>query len=157
MIIIAAMAENRVIGAGDGIPWDVPAEYEQYRRIITDQTVVMGRRSFEIFGKDLTSRYAVVVSRSGKEIEEAMVCGSLDEALAKARSLGRTVYINGGQSIYEQAISKVDQMYLSIVKGEYSGDAYCPEFDEGDWEIEERREHDAFEFRRYRRRADRRA
>jgi len=151
MIIIAAMAENRVIGLGDGLPWDVPEEYEQYRRFIADQTVIMGRRSYEIFGHDLTSRHAVVVSRSRQDIPGAVVCGSLEEAVVKATSFGRTVFVNGGASIYEQALPLVDQMYLSIIKGQYSGDAYFPAFDEAAWEIVERRDHDAFEFRRYRR------
>jgi dihydrofolate reductase len=151
MIIIAAMAENRVIGSGDGLPWDVPEEYEQYRRFIADQTVIMGRRSFEIFGDDLTSRHAVVVSRSKKHIEGAVVCGSLEEAAEKAATFGRTVFINGGASIYEQALPLADEMYLSIIKGRYAGDAYFPEFDEIEWEIVERQDHDEFEFRHYRR------
>jgi dihydrofolate reductase len=151
MIIIAAMAENRVIGVGDGLPWDVPEEYEQYRRFIADQTVVMGRRSYEIFGADLTSRHTVVVSRSAEEIDGAIVCRSLEDAVAKAESLGRTVFINGGASIYQQALPLVDEMYLSIIKGQYSGDAYFPAFDDADWDVVERRVHDEFEFRRYRR------
>jgi dihydrofolate reductase len=153
MKIIAAMALNRVIGAGHGLPWNVPAEQEHYLRLIADQTVVMGRRSYEIFGEDLTSRHAVVVSRSGKHFESASVCSSLEDAIRQAKSFGCEVFINGGASIYEQAVPLVDEMDLSIIKGEYSGDAYFPEFDESAWDLAERQQHDAFEFRRYRRKA----
>ncbi len=151
MKLIAAVAENRVIGKDDGMPWDVPDEYELYRRIIADQTVIMGRRSYEIFGKDLTSRHAVVVSHSGADFEDAIVCGSLEKAAEKAASLGREVYVNGGASIYQQAIAMVDEMDLSIIKGEFEGDAFFPEFDESAWRIVEQIDHGAWQFRRYRR------
>ena len=154
MKLIAAVAENRVIGKGDGMPWDLPDEYEHYRRIIADQTVIMGRRSYEIFGNDLTSRHAVVVSRSidNDALEGAVVCSSLEEAVDKAHSLGREVYINGGASIYQQALPMVDEMDLSIVKGQFEGDAYFPEFEESAWRIAERVDHGPWEFRRYVRR-----
>jgi dihydrofolate reductase len=151
MKLIAAVAENRVIGQDDGMPWDLPDEYEHYRRIIADQTVIMGRRSYQIFGKDLTSRHAVVVSGSiGKDaLDGAIVCRSLEEALDKAQSFGREVYVNGGASIYQQALPMVDEMDLSIVTGEFEGDAYFPEFEESAWRITERVDHGAWEFRRY--------
>jgi dihydrofolate reductase len=151
--IIAAMAQNRVIGHGDGLPWDVPEEYEHYRQTIADQTVIMGRRSFEIFGADLTSRHAIVVSKSGKSISGAFVCRSLEEAVDRAQQLGLEIYINGGASIYTQAMPLVDEMLLSIIKGDYSGDAYFPAFDQQDWELTQRKEAERYEFRRYRRRA----
>lgn len=150
--LIAAMAQNRVIGAGDGMPWNVPEEYEHYRRTIADQTVVMGRRSFEIFGADLTSRHTIVVSRGVQTLPDAAVCSSLDEALDQAFTHGTDVFINGGASTYEQAVPRVAEMYLSIIKGEYTGDAYFPEFAESQWDIVARHEYDAYEFRRYRRR-----
>jgi dihydrofolate reductase len=149
MKLIAAVAENRVIGNEDGMPWDLPDEYEHYRRTIADQTVIMGRRSFEIFGDDLTSRHAVVVSRSGVQLKNAIVCGSLEEAAAKAESLGREVYVNGGASIYKQALAMVDEMDLSIVKGKFEGDAYFPAFEESAWRLAESVDHGAWEFRRY--------
>ncbi|HEX6960778.1 MAG TPA: dihydrofolate reductase [Lacipirellula sp.] len=147
--LIAAVAENRVIAKDDGMPWDLPDEYEHYRRIIDGQTVIMGRRSYEIFGKDLTSRHAVVVSHSREALEGAIVCGSLEEAVEKAKSLGREAYVNGGASIYKQAIALVDVMNLSIVKGEFEGDAYFPEFEESAWDVVERVDHGGWEFRRY--------
>jgi dihydrofolate reductase len=151
MKIIAAVAENRVIGQGDGIPWNLPDEQEHYRRIIADQTVIMGRRSYELFAKDLTSRHAVVVSDSidADQLEGAIVCDSLDEAVRKAESLGRKVYVNGGESVYRQAIEIADELDLSIVRGEFEGDAYFPEFEGPAWRLAECVDHGAWEYRRY--------
>lgn len=153
MIIISAMSKDRVIGAGAGMPWNVPAEYEQYLRFVGGQTVVMGRKSYEIFGPDLPAgTSAIVVSRSAK-IADAHVADSLESALAHARSLGKEVYVAGGATIYEQAIPLADQMYLSTIKGDFQGDAHFPEFDPEDWELVEERDQPGFVFRKLRRKA----
>ena len=59
MIIIGAMAENRVIGSGDGMPWDVPEEYAHFQRLVDGQTIIIGRRSYRIFPRqpDQRSQY----------------------------------------------------------------------------------------------------
>lgn len=149
--LICAMARNRVIGAGAGMPWNVPEEYAHYRRTIAGQTVVMGRRSYEIFGSDLTSRYAIVASRTARRLEGAIVSSSLDDAIERAQVLGREIFINGGASLYRQALPRVDEMYLSTIKGDFAGDAYFPEFDVDEWDVAEESDHDEYIFRRYRR------
>lgn len=151
MIIISAMAANRVIGRGDGMPWDVPEEYEHFLRIIDGETVVIGRRSYEIFGASLTSAHNVVVSRSAVSMPGATVSSSVPEAVRMAKSLGRTVFSAGGASIYAQTIPLADAMYLSCIKGEFTGDAHFPAFDERDWVVERREEHARFVFVVYRR------
>jgi dihydrofolate reductase len=151
MIIISAMSENRVIGARDGLPWDVPAEYEQYLQWIRGQTVIMGRKSFEIFAPDLPEgTTAIVVSRNA-ELPGVRVARSLEEALSVAERLGKTTFVAGGGSIYAQAIPLADEMYLSTIKGEFEGDITFPEFDADDWELVEERDEPEFVFRRYRR------
>lgn len=150
MIIISAMSKDRVIGSGDGMPWSVPQEYEQFLRFVDGQAVVMGRRSYEIFGPDLKSSTNIVVSRSA-QIDGAVVCGSVEEAVERARATGKTVFSAGGATIYKQTLPLAEAMYLSYIKGDFSGDAYFPDFDAADWEVAERRDHEAFEFVHYRR------
>lgn len=152
VILIAAMSRDRVIGTGDDMPWDVPEEYEQFRELTRDQTIVIGRKSFEIFGPDLTSRHTLVVTRGDPINEEGVVsCGSLDDALTRAAGLHRDVYVAGGASIYEQALRRADEMKLSVIKGEFAGDAYFPAFDASEWQIVEQRDHPQFTFTHYRR------
>ena len=85
MIIISAMSSDRVIGSGNGMPWNVPEEYEQFLRYVDGQAVIMGRRSFEIFGPDLRHAANIVVSRSAVRIEGARVCSTIQEAIASDR------------------------------------------------------------------------
>lgn len=151
MIIISAMSSNRVIGAGNGMPWNVPEEYQQYLDFVRGNTVILGRKSWEIFGADLTEANAIVVSRSVTDSENAEVASSLDTALELATTYPGEAFVAGGSSIYEQAIPLADAMYLSTIKGDFEGDSFFPEFDESNWNIVEERDHQNFVFRRYQR------
>jgi dihydrofolate reductase len=152
MIIISAMSYDRVIGSGDGLPWDVPEEYAQFLHFITGQTVIMGRRSYEIFGDDLTSAHNIVVSRTAQEIPGAVVCGSVEAAAERAKAFGKTVFSAGGGAIYRQTLPLADALYLSYIKGDFTGDTYFPGFDETAWAVVRREDHPAYEFVVYERR-----
>ena len=151
MIIISAMSTDHVIGSGDGMPWDVPEEYAQFLRFIAGQTVIIGRRSYDIFGSGLTSAHTLVVTRSEEDIPRATAVKSVDEALRKAETFNKTVFSAGGASIYAQTVPRADTMYLSYIKGTFTGDAYFPAFSETDWLVERREDHPRFEFVVYRR------
>lgn len=151
MIIIGALSADHVIGSGDGMPWDVPEEYAHFLRLIEGQTVIIGRRSYEIFGASLTSAHTVVVSRSTATLPGAVVAASVEDAVREAEALGRTVFSAGGASIYAQTIPLADAMYLSYIKGDYTGDARFPPFDAREWTVERREDHPRFEFVVYRR------
>jgi dihydrofolate reductase len=149
VIIISAIGSNYIIGNGDGLPWHIPSEYVQFLGYVKDQTVIMGRRSYEIFKKDMLPKRMVVVSRKLKT-DRASVFGSLEEALEYSLSFPEDVFICGGQSIYEESIQYADYMYLSFIKGEHQGDVYFPRFDEGEWSVERIEGHDEFVFVIYR-------
>ena len=156
MIIISAMSKDRVIGSGEGMPWSVPAEYEQFLEFIRGQTVIIGRRSHEIFGPDLTSAHNIVVSRSvnarsSVESDHAIVCSSVEEAIETGEAIGKSVFSAGGASIYAQTVPLADTMYLSYIRGDFEGDAYFPAFDQSEWNVGERTDHGEFEFVVYRR------
>ncbi len=146
MIIISAMSYSRVIGSGDGMPWNVPEEYQQFLNFVDGQSIIMGRRSFEIFGPDLTTTNNIVISRSASKLPNAVVFSDLKTAVEHVKKLGKTVFSAGGGSIYKQTIPLADTMYLSFIKGEFTGDTYFPEFDEAQWRVSKREDHPAFEF-----------
>ena len=150
VIIISAIGSQHVIGDGNKLPWHIPEEYNQFLDFVTDQTALMGRRSFELFRKDRLPKRNVVIS-STFETERASVFPSLQEALAYAKTFPEDVYICGGQAIYEEALPLADYMYLSFVKGEHEGNVYFPNFDEEDWIVESEEEHEEFVFVIYRR------
>ena len=153
MIVIGAMTRDRVIGRGDGMPWHVPEEYAHFLELTRGETIVIGRRSYDIFGPDLTSAHTVVVSRSAPPRPGVVVATTVDDALRVAASFGRTVFSAGGASVYAQTVPLAEAMYLSYIEGHFTGDAYFPAFSEEEWAVERREDHPRFEFVVYRRRA----
>ena len=154
MIIISAMAENnRAIGSGEGMPWSVPEEYQNYIGLVSGHVVIMGRKSYEIFGEDLaeTDTRIVVVTRQDMELANAIVCHDIDSAVEAAKGTGRKVFCAGGARIYAQCIPLADDMFLSTIKGEFEGDAFFPDFDEDDWKVVDSEDHERFTFRHYQR------
>lgn len=151
MIIIAAMGTNRVIGSGDGMPWNVPEEYQHFVTSTRDQIIIIGRRSYEIFGPDLQCSKCYVVTRSQKTFADAETASSLDSAidLAHQNQSGRTIFIAGGASIYQQALPAVQAMYLSYIKGEFEGDSFFPEFNGDDWLIARDEDRGAYRYVEY--------
>ena len=108
MILIAALGTDRVIGAGDGMPWRVPEEYAHFLTLIEGQTVLMGRRSWGIFGRDLTSAHNIVISRSTTEFPGAEAAASLEAAIDRGRELGRIVFCAGGAGIQSHRVLGLD-------------------------------------------------
>lgn len=149
MKIIAAMSQNRVIGRGDGMPWDVPEEYEHYLQQIRGTTVIIGRKSYEIFGGDFTCDHVVVLSRSPQPLPKAEVCSNLPAALDIATAYGKPIFSCGGASVYQQTLPLASEMLLSTIQGDYRGDAYFPEFDKDEWHIAEEWEEPRYVFRRW--------
>jgi len=152
LVIIAALGSDGVIGSGAGLPWHVPAEYAQFLARVAGQTVLIGRRSWEIFGGDLTRARCVVVTRGAGTVRGAVTAPSVEQGLRLARSFGRTVYSAGGARIYAATLPLADAMLLSYIKGRHTGDVYFPRFDPDEWIVEERADLPQYELVRYRRR-----
>lgn len=149
--IIAAMTRKRVIGKSNRLPWRIKEEMDNFRKLTIGNVVVMGRKTFESIGKPLADRKNIIISRTGIDAEGIDVCPTIDEGLKKAEKYGKEIFIIGGASIYEQTISIADKMYISYIKREYEGDAYFPEFNQKEWDIERKEDYNEFELVVYRR------
>ncbi|MFB6150177.1 MAG: dihydrofolate reductase [Haloarculaceae archaeon] len=136
LVSVAAVAENGVIGRGDEVPWDLPADVRQYRERVAGYPVILGRRTFEMFD-DLPGTHQVVLSRTERDWpgERVHHASSVEEAVAVAESLGaERAYVIGGSAIYELFLPHLDRMVLTRVPGEYEGDSYYPDWDEDGWD-----------------------
>lgn len=155
LIVIAALGKtNQVIGRDGGLPWSIPDEYRQFLEHIRDQTVIMGRTSWEIFGDDLTSEFNIVLTRNPRKVQNAITVPDFPRALERAEVTGTAqVFVAGGASVYEAALPVADALYLSFVKGDFDGDTFFPEIDFSEWSVESRRVHPAFDFVVYGRRS----
>jgi dihydrofolate reductase len=132
--LIAAMADNRVIGIDNRLPWKLPADMKWFRENTLGKPIVMGRKTFESFGaRPLPQRTNIVVtSDRGYRAEGAVVAHSIEEALEKAGDAPEVMII-GGASFYAQMLPRAARIYLTVVHHFFAGDAWFPEFDPGEW------------------------
>ena len=147
--LIVAMGRNRVIGRDNQLVWHQPADLRHFKETTIGKPVIMGRKTFESVGKSLPGRTTVVVTRRDDFVAPGcLMAGSLEQALEMVSSEPE-ILIAGGGEIYRQAIPVCDRMYITIIEHEFDGDTFFPEFDQGEWVIEEERRHEADEKNRY--------
>jgi dihydrofolate reductase len=144
--LIAAMADNRVIGIANKLPWKLPADMQWFRQQTLGKPIVMGRKTFESFGaKPLPGRTNVIVtSDENYRAESCVVAHSIEDAL---RFIGDVpeVMIIGGASFYAQLLPRADRLYLTLVHHSFDGDSWFPEFDWRPWRETQRIERAADE------------
>ena len=124
--LIAAMSEDRVIGANGKLPWHAPADLARFRSITMGHAVVLGRKTFESIGHPLDGRRNIVLTRTIPKIEGCQVARSLPEALSAAEGDGE-IFVCGGEEIFREALPLCQRIYLTIVHGSYEGDVHFPE------------------------------
>ena len=152
--LIWAMAENNVIGIENRLPWKLPADMQWFRQNTMGKPIIMGRLTFESFGaKALPGRRNIIISRdtdyrSGENTDDIEVYNSLEAALDATKGV-EEVMIIGGMSLYKQALSMADRLYMTLVHAELEGDAWFPEFDIKRWDQTERSNYEADEKNSY--------
>lgn len=156
VILIAAVARNRVIGRDGTIPWHLPADLHRFKRTTLGHTLLMGRRTLESTGP-LRGRTTLVLTRApgyrpptGEGAATRVeVVRSLDEGVARARELGEDeLYVCGGEGIYRECLERpgfADRLDLTRVDAEPEGDTFFPEVDWSRWRLVSREEHPADE------------
>lgn len=140
LTLVAAYADNRVIGDHGRIPWHLSEDFAHFKATTMGGTLVMGRATYDSIGRPLPGRTTIVVTRNPDwSAEGVLVAHSLDEALALAAEQAGETYIVGGGEIYEQALPLATHQVLTEVHLAPEGDARYPEFDPDEW-METRRE-----------------
>lgn len=142
--LIAAMASNRVIGKDNDVPWKLPPDLKRFQRLTMGHVLLMGRKTYESVGRPLPGRTNLVVTRQeGFAPEGVHVARSLEEALVWAKQTGESeLFVAGGAEIYRQTLPVADRLQLTRIEEEFPGDAYFPEYDETEWVLVEREDHE---------------
>lgn len=157
--LVAAVAENGVIGRGGGLPWHLPDDLRWFKQLTMGHAVVIGRRTYESLGRPLPGRRWIVLSRDPL-FHPAGVETAADLPAALATAGGGEVFVAGGAAVYRAALPLAERLYLTVVHARVEGDTRFPPLDFADWTLVEERRHDAdarhahaFTFRTYARRA----
>ena len=125
---IAAMSLNRVIGAGNKIPWHLPEDLKWFKQLTTGNVVVMGRKTFESIGRPLPNRETIILSRSQFTYPGVRTLSDLSQIDLEQET--REVFICGGAQVYAQAMHLCSDLYMTLVKREVEGDAFFPAFED---------------------------
>lgn len=123
--IIAAVSRNNVIGVNNTIPWKIKEDMQMFKKLTTNNTIIMGRKTFESIGKPLPNRKNIVISSN--KINDVITYPSLKEALDNCKN--EKVFLIGGSRIYEEGMNYVDKLYITLVNKSINGDTYFPFID----------------------------
>jgi len=148
---IAAMSLNRVIGAGNKIPWHLPEDFSWLKKMTTGHVIVMGRKTFESIRKPLPNRTTVVLTSSPASIPVVRTVSSLSQLAANSADPNDPdIFICGGARLYEEALPLCSDLYLTLVKRIVEGDAFFPAFEHDFVLVEKLRDGPEFEILHYR-------
>ncbi|MDJ0931188.1 dihydrofolate reductase [Breoghania sp.] len=137
--LIAAIAENGVIGRDNDMPWKLSSDLKRFKTLTMAKPVVIGRRTFQSIGRPLPGRPNIVVTRNPDfSVEGIHVVASLDEGLDLARKLAAEagadeVMVLGGGTLYEQSMASADVLYITEVHATPEGDTHFPEISPDTW------------------------
>ena len=132
--LIAAFAEERVIGKDGKIPWTLKEDLKHFRNKTEGFSVVMGRKTYESIGVPLPNRLNIVMTRNPKKLEGVKEVTNKERALEIASSYSNEVFIIGGEKIYEEFLPLATKMYLTKIDIKTKGDAFFPKWNVNDWE-----------------------
>jgi dihydrofolate reductase len=160
--IVVAMANNRVIGTKNALPWYIPEDLKKFRLITTGHAIIMGRKTFESLPHVLPNRLHYVITRSvdfkrtnpvAAESDSVFIVSTPEQALEMIHNridtigdVPEEVFVIGGGEIYNQTISLTSRLYITYVKRQVDGDTFFPEIDCSEWIETSREVHDEFDF-----------
>ncbi len=148
---VAAAAENNVIGKNNQLPWHLPNDLKFFKNTTWAMPVIMGRKTYESFGKPLRGRTNIVItSRPSWQAEGVIAVNNMDAALAAAADTdAKEVFIIGGGEIFRQSYPLADKIYLTRVHTSVDGDVFFPEIPESEWQLVSNLDFTADEKHRY--------
>jgi dihydrofolate reductase len=145
VVLIAAVARNGVIGAGNKLIWRLSSDQKRLRALTWGKPLIMGRKTFESIGKPLPGRETIVVTRDARFAPTgARAAHDIDGALLLAQEIAEqmkadAIMVLGGGEIYRQTIDRADRIYLTEVDLTPDGDSHFPAIDPALW-TEQKRE-----------------
>lgn len=135
LALIVAMSKDRAIGRKGQLPWHLPVDLKRFKALTSGHAIIMGRRTHQSIGRALPGRRNLVVSRTREaQFEGCEVFGSLEEAVAAARSGDERPFVIGGGELYERALPLATALYLTEVDVVVpDADTWFPRWSASEW------------------------
>lgn len=134
VVLVAAVADNGVIGNGSEIPWRVPGEQREFKELTWGHVLLMGRTTYDSIGRPLPGRTTIVLTRDlSWSADGVLVAHDLGAALQLADDAEGDVMVVGGAQVYAAALPVADEQVISEVHLSPDGDVLYPDFDRDQW------------------------
>ena len=165
---IAAIGEHRELGKDNKLLWHIPEDLQRFKQLTTGHPVIMGRKTFESLNRPqgLPNRLNIIITRDASYKREGIiVCSALKEAIqiakeqeSRIKSLGEQntkyeiqnteneVFIIGGGQMYQEALSYLDRLYLTVVHQSFDADVFFPEYEKEFTTVIEKEDHKSGEY-----------
>ncbi|MEO1770290.1 dihydrofolate reductase [Candidatus Enterococcus ferrettii] len=137
LIAIWAQDKNGLIGKNDHLPWRLPNDLRFFKEKTVNNTIVMGRKTFEGMGsRPLPNRQTIVLTHNtAYENNQVLVMHSLEEVLHYSQQTEMITYIAGGSAVYQDFLPQCDFLYRTTIDHAFEGDAYFPSIDWNNWQL----------------------
>jgi dihydrofolate reductase len=134
---IVAVSENNVIGKNNQLPWHLPRDMKYFKNKTWAMPVVMGRKTYEALGKPLEGRTNIVITRQTNwKPAGVQIVHSIDQAIVSAtQDDAKEIFIIGGAEIFQSAMPLADRIYLTLIHGDFEGDAFFPPINPDQWKL----------------------
>jgi len=145
--IIVAIADRNVIGGDNKLPWHLPDDLKNFKRLTLGKYIIMGRKTWESLNKPLPGRTNIVITRNTDiKTQGILVFNSVEEALKFAEEQKQSeIFIIGGEQIYRQTLPLANRLFVTKVLGSFEGDAFFPEINLKEWIVENKMHHETDE------------
>jgi len=147
--LIAAVAENNIIGSANELPWKIKSEWAYFARMTKGKPLIMGRKTYESVNGPLKDRPNIVITRDKtfKAVEGVVVTHNMKDALHEAQLIAARdgvdeIMVGGGAEIYAQALPFADRLYLTEIHLKVAGDTAFPPFNRVEWQEIKREFHE---------------
>ena len=133
--IVVAKAKNNIIGKDNKLIWNLPEDLKRFKKLTTDHTMIMGRKTYESLGEILQNRNYIVFSRNPDfkaKYDNVKVVRSMLEIQEYIENNEET-FVIGGAMIYNIMMPYVKKMYVTEINKEFDGDAFFTRIDENTW------------------------
>jgi len=137
--MITAMTPERVIGRDNQLPWHLPADLQHFKKHTLNKSILMGRRTYESIGKPLPNRHNIILTKQTDfHADDCDIVNSLEHAIDSAKmnadNQHNELMVIGGAQLYQLCLPYAKRLYLTIIHGEFSGDAFFPEHNLDEWQ-----------------------
>ena len=137
--LIAAVANDNVIGADNALPWHLPDDLRHFKALTLGHPIIMGRKTFESIGRPLPGRHNIIVTRNPHyTVAGCDTAISIETALALCSGRTDEVFIIGGAQIYAQALPFANRLHLTEIEADFAGDTRFPLIDPAQWQLTSR-------------------